>query len=533
MRYLFGVIFYLITYISVFAADYPAHRGDSQWGFDAIAVPSDTYVVNDADGSTIDRYMFRHNGDIVINVPIRRYVGPTDGNGYLQNVDALIEKGVVGETVNIYMPAYDVDEGRYPVFDCDGDYVYDQLYDEVNEVYFNGEKLGKFRGQNQRWFQQTFTIPVSKLKFPSNKGGVGSNEVRVKIDVANSDVVLSSGQVGCVVWATEVDWVGIQFKTASPIVLVHGIRSDGDALSNLKDGFEAAHLLADNSIKLNDRPAPSEFPVGCGNELYNQSIAYNVEQLKTKIPAIAKEFGTTSVNLVTHSKGGLDSRGFLSATRGENAIKVQVGTMSGQPVMHKLKTNSLITLNTPHKGSVLATYGVEARQMTDANAENSGNIFLFKGVKAIEGSYYCDLTPRRASAFVSTTMLPNGIGTASVATSADANNNRRIDNEEGEGFYFNFAADISHHAVGWVSDVTVDVIPSDSWYLPDEVRVNRVFNDRFMTNDAIVTQDSASQYSRYTNINNLNHLNVHKLSTAEAIAKDAQSTNGLVNWRAK
>lgn len=524
----------LLPGITYAGEDYPDHRGSSEWGFDVIAKPSDVYVVNDADGGTIDRYMFRQDGEIVINVPIRRYVGPTDGSGNLQNISTLISQGVVSETFNIYMPAYDVDEGVFPIADCDGDNIADQLYDEVNEVYFNDEKLGKFRGANQRWFQQAFTISTSKLKFPSAPGGVANNEIRVKIDVDNATVVLSSGQVGCTVWATEVDWVGIQFKAAAPIVLVHGIRSSGSTLVNLKDGFNALNLLADNSIKFNEPAEPAEIPFTCGAEAYNQSIAFNVAQLKTEIPRIVKEFGASSVNLVTHSKGGIDSLGYLSATRGENAIKVQVGTMSGQPVMHELKANSLVTLNTPHKGSVLAKYAVEARQVGWATVTNSPNKFLLAGVKGLDGSYMCDITPARANAFVSTALLPNGIDTASVATSADNNNSGSIDTSaEAAGFGAIPFANLSYLTVGIVNDVSIEVIPSGNWYTRDTVTITPSVNTTFFDNDIIVTRESASRYTTYTGVNHLNHLNVHSLATAETIGKDAQSKSGLVDWRVK
>jgi hypothetical protein len=531
----FGMLFItLLPGITYAGEDYPDHRGSSEWGFDVIAKPSDVYVVNDADGGTIDRYMFRQDGEIVINVPIRRYVGPTDGSGHLQNISTLVSQGVVSETFNIYMPAYDVDEGVFPVFDCDGDGVNDQLYDEVNEVYLNDEKIGKFRGANRRWFQQTYTIETSKLKFPSAPGGVATNEIRVKIDVDNETVVLSSGRVGCTVWATEVDWVGIQFKAAAPIVLVHGMDSTGSSLGNLKTGFTDRNLLADNSINFPIQAPPSEFSYGCGSEPYNDSIAFNVNHLKTEIPRIIKEYGASSVNLVAHSKGGLDSLGFISSTQGDNEIKVQVGTMSGQPVMHSLDVNSLVTVNTPHKGSILAQYGVLARHITWLSAASSSDAALLLGVKFIEGSWYCDLTPARASAFVSTAVLPGNIDTASVATNADSNRNRTIDGAEGDGYPVGtLFTSLSHTVVGVVGSVQIGIIPSGNWYVPDDVIITIGANTQFMTNDINVTQDSAARYARYPSIDNLNHLNVHNLSTAETIAADAQSESGLVNWRAK
>lgn len=531
----------LMNPISTYAGDgpgydYPEHRGESRWGFNSVADPSDTYIVNDTDSNTIDRYMFRNYGEIVINLPNRRYVGPTDGNGYLQNVDTLISQGVVSDKTKIYLPAYDVDEGVFPVLDCDYDGIYDQLYDEVNEVYFNGKKLGKLTGGNREWTQQRYVIPTGELKFPSAPGGIANNEVRVKIDVANADVVLSSGKVGCVVWATSIDWVGIQFDAAAPVVLVHGMDSSGSSLENLKTTFESFNMLADNSIYFDPskQEKPAVMPVGCGSEPYNESIAFNVNHLKSEVPKILQKFGASSVNFVTHSKGGLDSLGFISQTQGDNAIKVNVGMMDGKPVLHKIKTNSLITLNTPHKGSVLSLYGVQARHVNWINAAASSDKRLLFGLKDQEGPWYCDLTPERASAFVSNAILPKGVHTASTATHADINHDGFISGDESVGFpYRALSANVSYNIVGAVSSVEIEVIPQP-WYKFDKVVITpSTTYTEFMDNDLVVTEDSAGRYATYANIKHLHHLNIHNATTAETIVKDAQSMTGLVNWRVK
>ena len=103
------------------ASSFPPHQGDSPWSFTVIAEPSDTFVVNDTDSSTIDRFLFRSEGPIVIDVPVRRYVAPVNGSGFLQNVEDLIARGVVSRNVSIRLPAFDVDETTFPVLDCDGD----------------------------------------------------------------------------------------------------------------------------------------------------------------------------------------------------------------------------------------------------------------------------------------------------------------------------------------------------------------------------------------------------------------------------
>src|SRR3954447_13012800 len=165
---------------AVFAAgSFPPHQGSSPWSFTIIGEPSDTFVVNDTDSGTIDQFLFRSQGPITIRVPIRRYVGPVDGNGHLANAADLISRGIVSATATIRLPAFDVDQNTFPVFDCDGDGVDDQLFNEVDNISLNGEKLGKLEGDNGIWTQQTFEVPIDKLKFPASPGATALNTITV------------------------------------------------------------------------------------------------------------------------------------------------------------------------------------------------------------------------------------------------------------------------------------------------------------------------------------------------------------------
>ncbi len=515
----------LFTISIVCGQTFPAHRGNSPWSFTVVADPSDTFVVNDADSSTIDLFLFRSQGPIVIDVPIRRYVAPTDANGFLANVDDLVRRGIVGATAAIHFPAFDVDQNTFPVFDGDGDGIDDQFLNEVDEVYLNDQRLGTLQGDNQIWISQSFTVPISRIKFPSAPGQVAINRFRVDVDVANRDVVMSTGAVGAEIWATAIDWIGIKFEATSPVVLVHGIRSNGAVFANFVAGLTAERVTSDNSINLTDVAAPDPLPTTCTNVPYNNSIANNVRQLTQLVPAIAQRFGTDSLHVVTHSKGGLDMRGLMSSSV-SSPLQVTVGTMSGQPVRHPLTFPSLVTLNTPHGGSVLAQYGVEARQLTALQAARAGlNVVA---ASALEGSYYCDLTPGRAASFIASTRLPNGVQTASVATDADTNGDGMINNAEGTGFTGgNRIADRLYQLVGGVSSVRITVTPLS--FRPDRITVTETPTSIFQDNDVIVTTASAGLYRLFP-ITGWHHLNVHATANATTIARDAQRP-GIVDWR--
>ena len=516
------------------ASSFPAHRGTSPWSFTSVAEPSSRFVVNDTDSSTIDVYLLRSQGPIVIDVKTRRYIGPTDAHGYLLNVSQLRARGIVGDTATITLPAYDVDETTPPNTDCDFDGTVDQLKSEIDDLYLNGEKIGTLTGGNNRWLQNAFSVPISRLKFPSAPGLTATNQFRLDIDVGNKNAVLSSGVVGCDRWAVTIDWIGVQYEASSPVVMVHGINSSGNTFGGFQSGLQAQFVMAnDISISLTDPVAPDPIPPGCPDITYNRSIEANVEQLRRLVPVIAERFGSETLHFVAHSKGGLDALGFLSSTATQ-PISVRIGNMGDQFVRRDLEGRSLITLDTPHAGSVLAQFGVEARQITATQAVIAD--LTAAAAKRFEGAYYCDLLPIRARDFVAKHRLPMSVETASIASNADCDADRTISVwttcpsglAESEGFPGGaLMANRLYQLIGTVSTVDITVTPIR--FAPDEVRVVKTPTDSFQTSDTVVSQESAALYKK-SNITGWHHLNVHSRDNGVAIATDTQAGR-LPSWR--
>ena len=67
------------------------------------------------------------------------------------------------------------------------------------------------------------------------------------------------------------------------------------------------------------------------------SIESNAEQLKEFVIKVTKECGVDKVNIIAHSKGGLDSRYMITELGMEDSVA------------------SLTTLCTPHRGSIIAS----------------------------------------------------------------------------------------------------------------------------------------------------------------------------------
>lgn len=111
--------------------------------------------------------------------------------------------------------------------------------------------------------------------------------------------------------------------TKYPIILVHGI-----ILKDIK--FIKAFGKIEKHLNSLGNACYTSKTDGFG------TISNNAEMLKNQIDQILLENNTTKVNLICHSKGGLDAKYLIN--------ELNYGS----------KIASYITLNTPHKGSILA-----------------------------------------------------------------------------------------------------------------------------------------------------------------------------------
>jgi triacylglycerol lipase len=121
---------------------------------------------------------------------------------------------------------------------------------------------------------------------------------------------------------TEPEQSGLSLKY--PVVLVHGIalRDPGFAFNSWG---KIPHVLRENGVE-----------VHFGDTDAWGTIESNAGLLKAAIDKILEETGKEKVNIIAHSKGGLDSRYFI--------WKYDYGD----------KVASLTTISTPHHGSVVA-----------------------------------------------------------------------------------------------------------------------------------------------------------------------------------
>lgn len=109
--------------------------------------------------------------------------------------------------------------------------------------------------------------------------------------------------------------------TKYPIVMVHGIFFRDWQIFNYW-GRIPGELMRNGAA------------VYYGKQQSAQSVAASAAELKTQIEQVLKETGSDKVNIIAHSKGGLDSRYMISCLGMENHVA------------------SLTTINTPHLGCI-------------------------------------------------------------------------------------------------------------------------------------------------------------------------------------
>lgn len=256
---------------------------------------------------------FRDGSPLLFTVKIGRVVG---------DVQKLKAAGLIADTVTVQMPAFDVDFfGGGGIFNPERD-----------RVSFNGNVVpGEFlHGDNNVWRLNEFSVPVEWVNFPSDPGPGNAvtpadNTIRIDIDTANTDLV----------WCTSIDWATIKIEVPRPVVFAHGILSSGAAWD--KSNFSWIERLDSLGI-------PNSNRLNMGNL---DSIQSNAAKIAAEVADAKQRWGVDKVNLVCHSKGGLDSRHFAENSDSVERL-VQLGTPNaGSPLADVAQGLVVLTIGLP------------------------------------------------------------------------------------------------------------------------------------------------------------------------------------------
>lgn len=366
-------------FVLVAASIVPAWAQDSRVPVSPLAVTSSpfqppdandyTFVINDH--AALDTgCTFRSEGPLRIGLPIRRVLG---------DIARLKQNGLVPARVRIEFPAFDVDSAVEP-----------GAPPERDRVSVNGNVVpGTFMsGLNDAWVMQRFDVPIEWLRFPSDPGRgrtvtPESNEIRVDIDT------LSAPEEN---WCTAVDWVAVTVIAPippRPWVGAHGIFSAGNIWNNLW------------VPQIRNLGLPADQGPDMGRL---DSIQNNAGKIGQTVRAALARWGVDKVNIVAHSKGGLDARHYIEANNTVEHL-VQLGTPNaGSPLADAIQSGSIRVLGP--LGNIAANLlagGVGGYQLTTPHmrlynlfhGRNARTSYLAIAGNYQPGSYFND-TWRRA-----------------------------------------------------------------------------------------------------------------------------------------
>jgi pimeloyl-ACP methyl ester carboxylesterase len=279
--------------------------------------------VRDA-GDYLDQYLFRRDvpgGRLTFDIYIDRYYSNEmefDGNGFLTNAPELVSKGILPATANLKLAVYDVDHDS--TYDGDEDGIPDP---EVDYVYVNDELAVDFHGQgkkltsgNDKWDTWSAEIPIEWLKFPQSRGTTTERPVAVANQIAIDIDTTTPGY-----WAVECDWGRLIIETpVRPVLLVHGFQLKG-ALDDGRESWTAWYNHNTGLGWLTEQMIPAD-AVRLGGWA---SYEANAATIATHVASLRNAYGVDSINIVSHSKGGLDSRAYL-ADHDDVSLLVQIAS---------------------------------------------------------------------------------------------------------------------------------------------------------------------------------------------------------------
>jgi len=246
-------------------------------------------------------------GSIDVGIHFDRYFGfPID-------VAAAINAGMMDPEVTVSLEIFDLGDGEVASVSVGG-----------NEAQVVGTADG--RG---KWETRTVSIPVTSFRLPTLLGTATS---KPSMD-ATLTVRITGGQAN-------VAWVGVKIKAVRPVVFVHGWTGNATTWSNWTKNIFDYNVSTNTTNPLDD--TDGEFSL-LGVPNYSVELgpcasrSDNATLLRWSIHDIQTMFGVDRVNIIAHSKGGLDARNLIEKILPDS-----------DPV------ENLFMVGTPNEGSPLA-----------------------------------------------------------------------------------------------------------------------------------------------------------------------------------
>lgn len=300
----------------------PNHYGSSPF---PPREPNDSLFVVDEGPGLDTGCTYRSGSPLEFDIEVDRVLGEAER-------DQLLANGLISTTASLRMPAYDVDFAGAP-----------GVHPERDRVLFNDKVVPEewLTGDDGVWKMNHFQVPIDWVMFAEDPGEGGTaepvaNTITIEIDTLNDEDT----------WCTSIDWAELSFTMPRPTAFAHGILSEGE----IWKAPWAAELAATGIYTDHD--------LDMGRL---DSISANAEKIGVVVDRNRERYGVDSINLVVHSKGGLDSRHYVEENDGVDRI-VQLGTPNAGSPLADLATGLVVGLGGPLAGLITglaAPAGVE------------------------------------------------------------------------------------------------------------------------------------------------------------------------------
>lgn len=171
------------------------------------------------------------------------------------------------------------------------------------------------------WSVARVHVPVTNLVFPKDPGEDGI--VQGVIQTLRLEPVVTGGEEN----ALALSKMEIEIEAAPPIFFVHGILSKGDT-------WQAMRRFVAEELGL-----PTD-PITMPDIMKLASMEANAGHIQNRIQMLKQRWGVDRVNIVAHSKGGLDAKHYVMSPGYQDDVMhlIQIATPNGgSPTADKLR----------------------------------------------------------------------------------------------------------------------------------------------------------------------------------------------------
>lgn len=269
-----------------------------------------------------------------------------------------------------------------------------------------------------------------------------------------------------------IDWISLKLKVADPIYVLAGLGGSTESLDNSNFANNIEDKVGVNSKVFGHKQAQLSLTTCTPKKLL--ALKAQAEEFMGYIADNSSNVGTAKFNLIGYSMGGLASRMIYKEISAKDPV--QVNTMDNMPVYEKLDINSIMTIGTPHQGTLVA-------DIIDSTPAG----LLIQDL--------CELRPYVMKSDLNTlNSLAITVPLAVVASDADINENRVLDEEENEpGSLDYFLAKPMYNYLYNYESITIEYYSTLNNYLGEYKYPDQIVKKDFENlNDTMVTINSAT-----------------------------------------